>query len=81
MSDSRRTSPRDNAFVFAAVRLQAGAEPVECMVWDISPDGAMIEVPDVGPVPDRISLTLPGEGAGRSATVIWREGRRFGLRF
>lgn len=81
MSDGRRTSPRSNAFSFGRLQAEASGEPLECMIWDISPNGAMIEVPDPGAVPDRFSLTVPGEESARAATVIWREGRRLGLGF
>ncbi|GJD54420.1 PilZ domain-containing protein [Methylobacterium dankookense] len=81
MSDGRRTSPRSNAFIFGQLHPGSEGAPVECMVWDISSDGAMIEVPDQDAVPDRFSLTLPEDDAPRNATVIWRTGRRLGLRF
>ena len=79
MSEGRRTSPRSNAFIFGAVQDGSPDEPLACMVWDISPEGAMIEVSDLDTVPDTFSLALPGEEAPRAATVVWRAGRRLGL--
>ena len=81
MCDGRRTIPRSNAFTFGLLRFGSRAEPVECMVWDISPEGAMIEVADMDAVPDSVSLAVAPDGAARAATVVWRVGRRLGLSF
>ncbi|MGV7033177.1 PilZ domain-containing protein [Methylobacterium symbioticum] len=81
MSDGRRTSPRSNAFIFGHLHPETDDAAIECMIWDISPEGAMIEVPDQNAVPDRFGLTVPGEDTARTATVMWRAGRRLGLRF
>ena len=80
MSDFRRTTPRSDAFRFGTV--QAGSEgAVEVMIWDISAEGAMIELSGPGIVPDRLDLNVPGESRPRTATVVWRTGRRLGLAF
>lgn len=58
-----------------------GGKKVGCIVRDLSPKGARIEVKFGTPaLPDRFDLTIPGVLA-KGCRVIWREGRELGVKF
>lgn len=79
MTDSRRTTPRRNAFTFGTLHLQD--EAVACLVWDESDLGAQIELESPIAVPDQVRVATNPTAPVRPAQVAWRRGRRLGLTF
>jgi len=51
----------------------------ECRVLDFSTGGAQIQ--SEKPVPDTFVLSFSRERRGRHCKVVWRKGRRIGVRF
>jgi hypothetical protein len=73
----RRRSPRYSVLLTARVLTTAGS--LQVTVRDLSLDGAMIQAPV--DLPLNTSLLLHRGTLIVPATVMWREGRRVGLRF
>lgn len=52
----------------------------ECVLFDVSDDGARIELDDTRDIPDQFILFLSRNGAARrNCKVAWRQGRQIGL--
>lgn len=81
MSDNRRGTPRKDAFQVARLVAEAGADAVECLVWDVSETGAQVEVATEIVVPDRFTLQVTAYEPPRRCRVVRREGRRLGVHF
>jgi hypothetical protein len=81
MSDNRRLEPRKNAFRFGSLFYDGLASPLDCLVWDESELGAMIEVETPDVVPERFSLSSGPDNPQRNCVVVRRHGRRLGVSF
>ncbi len=71
----QRTEINDPAYV------SAGGSVMHCMVRNISPDGAAIDVDNPAFVPEQFRLVLPGDSSTRDCRVIWIREKRIGLAF
>lgn len=81
MTDNRRLEPRKNAFRFGSLAIDGQTGARDCLVWDESDTGAMIEVSTEEPIPDRFSLTIGEHHRPRACSVMRRDGRRLGVVF
>lgn len=81
MTDNRRLETRKNAFRFGSLQFDGLPSEVDCLVWDESEGGAMIEVSTPEPIPDRLTLTTGPHRRPRTCSVVRREGRRLGVVF
>lgn len=53
----------------------------ECILFDVSDEGARIEIDDTRDIPDQFVLFLSINGAARrNCQAVWREGRQIGVR-
>jgi hypothetical protein len=52
-----------------------------CLVWDVAKSGAMIEVGPDAVIPSEFRLTSDKLFLDRMCKVIWRHGRKLGIRF
>jgi hypothetical protein len=84
--------PRDDArvpvFTVAVLAFVEGqAEPLGCMVHDLSQGGARLEIDRTKPpqaseqLPDRILLYFCPDRTEVECRVVWRDGRHFGVQF
>ncbi|GLS42092.1 pilus assembly protein PilZ [Methylobacterium brachythecii] len=81
MTDNRRLEPRTNAFLFGSILLDDLSSQRDCLVWDESQIGAMIEVAGSEEIPDRFSLAIGPHRRARPCAVVRRDGRRLGVVF
>ncbi len=81
MTEDRRLVPRKNAFCSGSLQFDGRPGVLDCLVWDESETGAMIEVSTEEPVPDRFRLSIGEHHPLRPCTVVRRDGRRFGVVF
>jgi hypothetical protein len=51
----------------------------ECTVYNLSEGGAHLEIR--GPAPNAFDLEIDGDQVRRSCSVIWRRGKRIGVKF
>lgn len=67
--------------VLKTARIEFGGIEVECVVRNISETGAAIEVTSVMQFPIAFLLAIPSDGSVRHCRVVWRKGKRMGVRF
>jgi PilZ domain len=79
--DNRRNEPRKRA------RIRAWADPggvapvVDCVIVDVSKDGARIASVSGTPLPSSFTLADGAKSEIGAATVMWREGNEVGVKF
>jgi PilZ domain len=71
----QRTEVNEPAYV------SAGGSVMRCMVRNISPEGAAIDVDNPAFVPAQFRLVMASDSSTRDCTVIWIQGKRIGLAF
>ena len=89
MADSFEMTGRDNRRLEARkrTRLRAWADPggvapvVDCLIVDVSRDGARVASVNGDPFPNTFTLTEDSEREMGAATVMWRAGNEVGVKF
>ena len=77
----RRKHQRYTINRIAKFQTEAGALPRDCMITDISKQGARLFADGVD-VPDRFQLVISGDsGVTRDCRVVWRLGGEIGVTF
>ena len=76
-----RHEARRRAFLGAKLVFGAGAFTVDCVVRDISEDGARVRLPEGQPVPDILYLVEMRSGMAYEARVAWKRHPEIGLAF
>jgi PilZ domain len=71
----QRTEINEPAYV------SAGGSVMRCVVRNISPDGAAIDVDNPAFVPAQFRLVMAGGSSTHDCTVIWIREKRIGLAF
>jgi hypothetical protein len=77
--DERRKYPRTE--VNQAAYVSAGGSVMSCVVRNISPEGAAIEIDNPAFVPARFRLVMAGDGFVRECSIAWIQKNRIGLTF
>ncbi len=81
MLSERRKERRTVINRVAKFQSEVGALPRDCLITDMSKNGARIFADGVE-VPDRFALLISGvEGTRRDCRVVWRLGGEIGLEF
>ena len=81
MFDERRRDRRHTINRIAKYQADLGALPRDCMITDISKQGARLFADGVE-VPDQFHLIIGGENASRrECQVVWRLGGEIGVKF
>jgi PilZ domain len=71
----QRTEINEPAYV------SAGGSVMRCVVRNISPEGAAIEVDNPAFIPGQFRLVMASDSATHDCTVIWIQQKRIGVRF
>jgi hypothetical protein len=71
----QRTEINEPAYV------SAGGSVMRCVVRNISPDGAAIDVDNPAFVPAQFRLVMASDSSTRDCRVIWIQQNRIGLEF
>ncbi len=79
--DERRRSIHQKSFLRGRVYFNGGRNSVDCLVRDISHEGARIIFSDPVNIPDAVPLYIPDKKRTVSARVQWRHGNKVGLAF
>jgi hypothetical protein len=66
---------------FAPAQIRQGSLLIDCVLKDISPEGARLQVANAATVPKMFELLLKNTGAFRPATVQWQQGDEIGVIF
>jgi hypothetical protein len=57
------------------------AAGIDCIVRNISDEGACLEVTSPLGIPDEFSLVIKPDSLFRKCRIVWRSARRIGVRF
>ena len=76
----RRANARDKVLFGGRAEVDARSS-MNCVVRNLSENGACVEVDGRARMPEQINLTIARKGRSYLATVIWREANRLGLAF
>ena len=76
----RRGSARDKVLFGGRAELDARSS-INCVVRNLSENGACVEVERHARLPEEINLSIARKGRSYLARVIWREANRLGLAF
>ena len=79
VAETRRIAPRRK--VLKTATIEFGGIAVDCVLRNISETGAAIEVTTALQCPIAFILTIPSDESVRHCRVVWRRGKRMGVRF
>jgi hypothetical protein len=77
--EERRKYPRTE--INQPAYVSAGGSVMSCVVRNISPEGAAIDVDNPAFVPLRFRLVMASDGYARDCSVAWIQNNRIGLTF
>ena len=77
-SENRRAFTRSS--VVWTGRIQAGEQESDCVILNISANGAKLQLPEGAVFPDDVVLYVD-RFDGLEASIRWRKGRRMGVKF
>jgi hypothetical protein len=77
--EEKRRHPRTD--VDQPAYVSAGGSVMSCMVRNISPDGAAIDVENPAFVPPRFRLVMASDSSVRECRIAWIQQNRIGLSF
>jgi hypothetical protein len=77
----RRRSPRQKSFLRGCVYFNKRRNALDCLIRDLSAEGARIIFSEAVNVPDVVDLYIPQKEQTVRARVQWRHGDEIGLAF
>ncbi len=77
--EEKRKHPRTE--INEPAYVSAGGSVMSCMVRNISPEGAAIDVENPAFVPQRFRLVIQSDSSVRDCRVAWIQKNRIGLTF
>ncbi|MGH1587575.1 pilus assembly protein PilZ [Methylobacterium phyllosphaerae] len=81
MGDERRVFSRGTALKTGHILFGSDQDFCDCLVWDLTRSGAMIEIGPETDLPAEFRLVSEGLYLNQPCRVIWRDGRKLGLKF
>jgi PilZ domain len=79
VSVKKKRLPRFKALSPATAWIEDKSYSLQCIIRDISVDGAKIYAKDIEDLPEKILLTVDGLDSDIQARIIWREGKLCGV--
>ena len=80
LNEERRRVPRQRTLKSARIVIDPQMPELECVVRNLSPDGALLLVPSLA-VPDRFDLVFSASKTRHACKVAWRAHDRVGVVF
>ncbi len=77
----RRTAPRISTRKAVRIDMHPRWPTIDCMVRNISPNGAYIEMPDAYNTSLAFDLVFVAVSHRRACRQVWRQGNRLGVEF
>jgi hypothetical protein len=77
----RRDARRRKTFKGATITFHRGYCAFQCVVRDLTDEGALLALGDTTGIPSAFELQLAGSAEPRKAHVRWRRPDRLGVRF
>jgi hypothetical protein len=79
--NERRTSTRQRSFLQGRIMFNNRRSSLDCLVRDISEQGAKLKFSEAIAVPEAIELFIPSKNETYRARVRWRVGEEVGVAF
>ena len=79
--EERRIATRRPTRIRAWAEPGGTSAPADCVIVDLSEEGAMVSSTGERPLPDRFALLNDANSKLGDATVMWRDGDSVGVRF
>jgi hypothetical protein len=76
-----RKCPRHRALKAAKIIFDHQLSVVDCIVRNLSDEGANLEIGSPVGLPETFDLSIPIDGLKRSCRVIWKSTTRIGVKF
>jgi hypothetical protein len=77
----RRASPRQRRLNGAKIVFNNNSSVIDCIVRDLSPQGARLLVASPVGIPDRFDLRIDRNGACHPSKVAWKTSDQIGVNF
>ena len=77
----RRHSQRARTLRAGKILFNNKRSVIDCMVRNVSTDGACLLVPSVVGIPSAFELLIDGEAASRPCKTVWHAQNRIGIEF
>jgi hypothetical protein len=78
--EERRRTIRHRVFKAGTIRFnKAGA--INCIVKNLSPVGAYLEIESLAQIPDEFTLAISKDQVTKECAVIWRDSHKMGVQF
>ena len=77
----RRERVRDKVFLGGVVEVNDRGSTMDCVVRNLSENGACVEFGSADRLPERMQITIAQKGRSFLAHLIWRQANRVGLAF
>jgi PilZ domain-containing protein len=79
--DERRASSRQRRLHGAKIVFNDGSSSIDCVVRDLSTNGARLDVVSPIGIPEWFDLRINRNGACYPSKVAWRSGKQIGVTF
>jgi hypothetical protein len=76
-----RRSPRTRSLIAARIIYNKGASTLDCVIRNISEEGAKLQLSGGAAIPIEFSLLIIEKDVTRQARIIWRRGEEIGVEF
>jgi len=77
----RRIRPRNLTYIGARIFFNKRQSTVDCLVRNLSDDGAKIVLSDSAFIPSEFEISIANKGESRVANIAWRRESQAGIRF
>jgi hypothetical protein len=77
----KRRQPRTRTLKKARIVFNDGRSAIDCVVRNLSSNGAMLELPSLLGVPETFELHIESEGTRHAARTIWKGNGKMGVEF
>lgn len=79
--EERRSVVRMRQYKGGRLVFNEGYGSYDCLIRNISTDGAKLQFEGHSALPELVQLLVPGDGVTYNSQVIWRTSREIGVRF
>jgi hypothetical protein len=79
--EERRRFSRGKTYLGGRIAFNHRWSTLDCLVRNLSQDGARIAFAAAAPIPGEFEVTIHGKGENRCAHMIWRDERQAGIQF
>ena len=76
---NRRDKPRLRSLIAATILYNNGQSTLDCVIRNLSEDGAKLAVPAEIALPDRFELAIPQRNKLYRAAMVWRRADEVGI--